>query len=332
MQPLAQEKPHIPVMLDDVLHALSPKKGDVVVDATFGAGGYTRALLQAQCKVFAIDRDPSVKLLAEALAREFPGHFFFLEGCFGDMAALLQAQNVAEVNGVVMDLGVSSMQLDQAERGFSFNKDAPLDMRMGTQSLTAFEVVNHYDEAELARIFKDYGEERFARKIARHIVAARVEKAIETTKELAALVAACLPKSREKIHPATRVFQAVRIEVNAELEELSRVLLSAKGVLADGGKLVAVSFHSLEDRIVKQFLKKESSVAQEFSRHDPRGLVAMQRKEEPVAAAFEWPRPHKIYPKKEEVQRNPRARSAILRMAVRVKGHSPGRTAHGRGS
>lgn len=307
---------HIPVMLDEVCENLQITPDMLVVDGTFGAGGYTRALLEARCRVVAIDRDPNVKLLAEALAREFPGHFLFVEGCFSDMLQLLAAHNIDRVDGVVLDLGVSSMQLDEAARGFSFSKEAPLDMRMGVQALNAQQVVNGYDEASLIRILKEYGEERHAGKVARAIVAARAVAPIETTKALAEIVASALPRSREQIHPATRSFQAIRIEVNSELDELRQALNAAEALLSPGGRLVVVSFHSLEDRIVKQFLKTRSTVQDGYFRHDPRAFLGdASHIKQP---SFHWPKPHKHYPKQQEIKNNPRARSAILRMAVRT--------------
>jgi 16S rRNA (cytosine1402-N4)-methyltransferase len=312
---------HNPVMLNEVLAAFDAAPDDVIIDGTFGAGGYTRALLQTQCHVVAIDRDPNVELLAEALARDFPGRFLFLQGCFADMQALLADQNITQVNGVVLDLGVSSMQIDNADRGFSFSKNAPLDMRMGAQALSAYHVVNEYDEAALTRILNEYGEERFARKIARGIIAQRAVAPIETTRELALLIENIVPKkAAKKIHPATRSFQAIRIEVNDELGQLRQALAAAEAVLAPGGKLVVVSFHSLEDRIVKRFFQEKSGKNIAFSRHAPDAIAS---KNDTRHYSFSWPRPQKYYPTKQEIENNPRARSAVMRMAIRA--HEPAR-------
>lgn len=307
--------PHIPVMLDEVVAAFADMPGKTIVDGTFGAGGYTRALLKARCKVIAIDRDPNVGLLAEALAREFPGHFLFLRGCFGDMLRLLAEHNVTSVDGIVLDLGVSSMQLDQAERGFSFRADAPLDMRMGTQTLDAKTIVNTYGEAELSRILKEYGEERRARYVARAIVKAREIAPIETTKQLADLVASVVHKVGHA-HPATRSFQGIRIAVNDELGELRRALAASEQLLAEGGKLVIVSFHSLEDRIVKQFIANHSREEVQFSRH---GLAALATHSDSRAPSFSRAKPHKIFPQEKETLANPRARSATMRIAIRTR-------------
>lgn len=310
-----QDAAHIPVMLDEVVAAFADMPGATIVDGTFGAGGYTRALLNARCKVIAIDRDPNVSLLAEALAREFPGHFLFLRGCFGDMLRLLADNGVTTVDGIVLDLGVSSMQIDQAERGFSFRYDAPLDMRMGEQALDAKTVINTYGEAELARILKGYGEERRARAVARAIVQAREEAPLETTKQLADLVASVVHKVGQA-HPATRSFQAIRIAVNDELGELKRALAAAESLLVAGGKLVVVSFHSLEDRIVKQFMATRSSEGQAVSRH---GLAALASQPDFRAPSFARAKPNKLFPQEKETQTNPRARSATMRIAIRTR-------------
>lgn len=306
---------HIPVMLDEVVQAFSGMQGATIVDGTFGAGGYTKALLRARCRVIAIDRDPSVRLLAEALARDFPGHFLFLRGCFGDMLRLLADQGIARVDGIVLDLGVSSMQLDQAERGFSFRASAPLDMRMGDQAVSAYTIVNEASEADLARILREYGEERRAKSVAKAIVQQRAVSPISTTTELADIIARVVPQTG-KTHPATRSFQAIRIAVNDELGELERALLAAEALLSEGGKLVVVSFHSLEDRMVKQFLVKRSEGAVAFSRHDPAALLNVTSSRAP---SFLRAKPHKLFPQEKEMQHNPRARSATMRIAIRTR-------------
>ena len=309
---------HIPVMRDEMIAAVAPKAGEVIVDGTFGAGGYSRALLQAAaCRVIAFDRDPEVKLLADALAREFaPGHFLFFAARFGAMLEVLQEAGVYAVDAVVLDIGVSSMQIDDAARGFSFAKDAALDMRMSQQGVSAADVVNTYPEAELVRILRDYGEERDAKRIARSIINNRVLAPITTTKQLADLVkAAVRGAGKMKIHPATRTFQALRIEVNQELAELESALMAAEKLLKPGGRLVVVTFHSLEDRIVKQFMVSRSDRAQKISRHDPAALLPNATTS---PAVFELTPSRAIAPSEQEVSTNPRARSAKLRCATRT--------------
>lgn len=302
---------HKPVMLAEVMHALQPKAGEVYIDATFGAGGYSRAMLEsAECRVYAIDRDPQVVMLADALARDFPGRFLLLAGCFGDMLSLMLAEGIESVDGIVMDFGVSSMQIDQAERGFSFRHDGPLDMRMGHCSLDAATLVNHLPEAELANIIYEYGEEKASRKIAAAIVAARQNMQIETTQQLADIVRGVVRKT-DKIDPATRTFQALRIKVNDELGEIERALEAAPQLLRPGGRLIAVTFHSLEDRIVKRFLRPKPK---SISRHDPHFML---QQEEATNAHFVLPQTKPVLPSEEEMQYNPRARSAKLRIAIR---------------
>lgn len=306
---------HIPVMLDEVVQAFSGMEGATIIDGTFGAGGYARALLKARCRVIAIDRDPNAPLLAEALAREFPGHFLFLRGCFGDMVRLLAAHKIDAVDGIVLDLGVSSMQLDQAERGFSFSKPAPLDMRMGDQMVSAYDVVNTASESDLAKIFKEYGEERRARAVAKAIVAARAEAPISTTTALAEVISSVVYKTSQA-HPATRSFQAIRIAVNDELGELSRALSAAEALLREDGKLVVVSFHSLEDRMVKQFVAARSNAVRAVSRHD---MAAFAVHATVRAPSFVRRKPHKLFPQEKEIKTNPRARSATMRIAIRTR-------------
>ena len=312
------EARHIPVMKNEMLAAVAPRDGDIVVDGTFGAGGYSRALLQAaSCTVIAFDRDPEVKLLADALAREFlPGHFLFFASRFGAMLDVLADAGISQVDAVVLDVGVSSMQIDDAARGFSFTRDAALDMRMSQQGVSAADVVNGYDEAALARILREYGEERDAKRVARAIVTARAQAPIETTQQLAAIVkSAVRGAGAMKIHPATRTFQALRIEVNQELAELEAALRAAEQLLKPGGRLVVISFHSLEDRIVKQFMQSRAGKSQTFSRHDPAAL----RPNDPAPThRFELTPTRAITPSEQEVGTNPRARSAKLRCATRT--------------
>lgn len=308
---------HISVMLQEVLAAVAPRDGEVIVDGTFGAGGYSRALLgAAQCKVIAFDRDPNVRILADALARDYPGHFLFFAERFGAMLETLVEAGVDKVDAIVLDIGVSSMQIDDAGRGFSFQKDAPLDMRMSQQGRSAADIVNQADEAELTRILREYGEERDAKRIARAIIHSRGIAPITTTRRLAELVSETLrAHGGMKIHPATRTFQALRIEVNQELAELEAALSAAEHLLKPGGRLVVVSFHSLEDRIVKQFMLKRSEKQAAPSRHSPAALLMNTGEEK---NSFVLTPKSAITPTEEEVTHNPRARSAKLRCATRT--------------
>ena len=299
---------HIPVMLDEVLDALAPRAGAVYLDGTFGRGGYARAILKAaDCRLVAMDRDPQAIAAGRALEREFADRLRLVEGRFGEMDRL---SGEAAVDGVALDLGVSSPQLDEAERGFSFRTDGPLDMRMGAEGPTAADVVNEAPEAELADIIWRLGEERRARQVARAIVRARQEAPITRTLQLAEIVRSVVKPSADGIDPATRTFQALRLHVNDELGELERGLAAAERLLAPGGRLAVVSFHSLEDRIVKQFLRERSSAAPRGSRHAP-----LQQLAEP---SFELLSRQARRPGEEESRANPRARSARLRAAVRT--------------
>ena len=308
---------HIPVMLNEMLEAMQPADGEIYVDGTFGAGGYSNALLEAaRCTVYAIDRDPSVASFAQTLTQKFPGRFFWLLGSFGDMCELLAAQGVTSVSGVVLDIGVSSMQINSAERGFSFKNDGPLDMRMSTSGQSAADIINDASEEELADILYYYGEERKSRQIARAIVAARLDKPITRTQELAEIVRRVVRGG--DIDPATRSFQALRIKVNDELGELERALSATESLIAPGGRLVVVTFHSLEDRIVKQFLQSRSGETRGGSRHLPPSGETLR------AAAGRLPlfllrQKKPVLPGTAEIQTNPRARSAKLRAAVRTE-------------
>lgn len=324
---MSQEKqhnsPHISVLLNEVLTALSPVDGDVIVDGTFGAGGYSRAILEAaDCTVYGIDRDPRAIAIARKMEAEFDGRLKVLEGCYSDMVGLLAAEGVTAVDGVALDIGVSSMQIDEAERGFSFMKDGPLDMRMSQQGRTAADIINESAEEDLADIFYKYGEERKSRPIAKAIVKAREEELITTTKQLADIVAGVLGYYRKKgaktIHPATRVFQALRLVVNDELGELERGLTAAEEVLASGGRLAVVSFHSLEDKIVKEFLIEKSGSAPRGSRHLPDMGAAGP------APVFKLFKKGAIKPGKDEESSNARARSARLRGGVKLDGAGKG--------
>lgn len=303
---------HIPVMLADVLEALQPRDGGLYVDGTFGAGGYTSAILgSADCAVLAIDRDPNAILCGRALQSKFAGRLTLIEGCFGDMARLVRALGHDEVDGVVLDLGVSSMQLDEAERGFSFQKDGPLDMRMSGQGLSAADVVNTFDEFDLARIIAVYGEEKRARAVARAIVAARNEAQFERTLALAGVVERVIGRRpQDRIHPATRTFQALRIFVNDELGQLAHGLSDAETLLRENGVLAAVAFHSLEDRLVKRFFTARTGRAARANRFMP------ERSE--TAPSFREMAHKARKASVAEAEVNPRARSAKLRAAERT--------------
>ncbi len=306
---------HQPVMLQEVLSALVPRDGGTYVDGTFGAGGYSRAMLEAaHCSVWALDRDPGSVAQGAALARDYPGRLHVMHGRFGDMTELLADASGHGVDGVALDLGLSSLQLDAPDRGFAFRFDGPLDMRMDpTSGRSAAEVVNTLSEQELADILYHYGEERRSRAIARAIVQARTVQPIETSGTLAEIVRSALRGSRGKIDPATRTFQALRIYVNDEMGELDRGLCGAEQLLTAGGCLAVVSFHSLEDRKVKSFLNDRSGAAPAVSRHSPQParLGAEQ-------ATFDLLFRSARKPSAEEIKANPRARSARLRAARRT--------------
>jgi 16S rRNA (cytosine1402-N4)-methyltransferase len=288
---------HIPVMLAEVIAALAPRDGGIYVDGTFGAGGYSRAILEfADTRVYAIDRDPEAIAGGSALLAAFPKRLTLIEGRFSDMERLLAACGVTRVNGVAFDVGVSSMQIDDPARGFSFAKDGPLDMRMGKEGPAASDIVNGYEQEKLTRIIGVLGEERKAKAIARAIVAARRERPITTTRQLAEIIEAVMARRPGQIHPATRSFQALRIYVNRELEELAEALMASERLLAPGGRLAVVTFHSLEDRIVKHTLRGLERV----------DVLVRVLTKKPVVAGDE------------EIDRNPRARSAKLRAAERV--------------
>ncbi|MDP5307667.1 16S rRNA (cytosine(1402)-N(4))-methyltransferase RsmH [Paracoccus spongiarum] len=301
--------PHIPVLLTPLLGAVAPVSG-VWLDGTFGAGGYARGLLEAGAEtVIGVDRDPSVFAMAQGWAAAHGDRLRLVEGRFSELDRLAAAVLPGvSLDGVVLDLGVSSMQLDQAERGFSFLRDGPLDMRMGQDGPSAAELLNEADEAVIADVLYHYGEERAARRIARAIVAARP---LHRTDELAELVAGCLPRPKPgQSHPATRSFQAIRIWVNDEFRQLVDGLAAAERALKPGGQLAVVSFHSLEDRIVKRFMQARSNSAGAGSRHAP--------VQDSAPAAFTMPFRRAIGPDPHEMEANPRARSALLRVAVRT--------------
>jgi 16S rRNA (cytosine1402-N4)-methyltransferase len=306
---------HVPVLLPEVLAVLAPQPGQRFIDGTFGAGGYTSALLDAaeNTRVLAIDRDPAAIAAGQTLVRASGGRLTLVEGTFSDLDGIAGDSGFASVDGVVLDIGVSSMQLDEAERGFSFQKDGPLDMRMSGSGPTAADVVNGEEEERLADILFHLGEERRSRAVARAIGRRRSEKPFERTLELADLAERVL--GREKIagrHAATRIFQALRIYVNDELGELAEGLSAAERVLAPGGRLAVVAFHSLEDAMVKEFLRERSETGRQGSRHLPPS-------ESPAhAPSFILSARRPIAPGEKETSGNPRARSAKLRWAVRT--------------
>lgn len=284
---------HEPVMVEEVVSLLSPGPGKTICDATVGTGGHAEAILSRGAHLVGLDKDPQALELARARLSRFGDRAVLLRADFRGLKAALAEAGVHEVDGVLFDLGVSSLQLGTPQRGFSFREEAPLDMRMDPDHpLTAAELVNRLPEEELARILREYGEERYARRIARAIVRHRGEAPIRTTAELARIVARCYPPGRHRIHPATRTFQALRIAVNDELSALKEGLAQAMGLLSPGGTVCVISFHSLEDRIVKRFFRDQAA----------KGTLEILTKKP-------------LRPRPEEVQRNPRARSAKLRAA-----------------
>lgn len=334
--PQGQRAPHIPVLLSEVVESLAPKTGNLIIDATFGAGGYSRAILEAaDCRVLAFDRDVTAVRAAAAMSAEFANRLRVINRAFGDMEQIARIEETPHdapliegpfVDGVVLDIGVSSMQLDQAERGFSFMHDGPLDMRMSatTDPLTgetadtghgesAADFLNSADEEAIANVIFTYGEERKSRAIARAIVKARTEKPLTRTLELADLVLRVFHGRKvDGRHPATRTFQALRIYVNDELGELAAALSAAENILKPGGRLVVVTFHSLEDRIVKRFLSERSGKEQRGSRHMPEQSIKS------LSPSFRIVNSRPLTPSKGELDLNPRARSARLRSSIRT--------------
>lgn len=309
-----QREGHFPVMLPEVLDTLAPQDGGVYLDGTFGGGGYSRALLRsASCTVHAIDRDPDAIKRGQPLVAASEGRLHLHQGTFSAMEEL--AGHHGPFNGIVLDLGVSSFQLDQEERGFSFRHDGPLDMRMSTDGLSAADIVNGEKEQALADILYHYGEERRSRRVARAIIEARQSGPIQTTGQLADIIRKAVPKERPNFDPATRSFQAIRIAVNDELGELERTLETAPGLLAPGGIFCIVTFHSLEDRMTKRALARLAGRMAGPSRHTP---LAMQQTEAP---SFELLHTRPRTPSDQELNLNPRSRSARLRALRRLPAH-----------
>jgi len=322
---VTQDRPeptHRPVLLAEVLAALAPRDDAVYVDGTFGGGGYSAALLEAaRCRVFGIDRDPDAVRRGQGLAARHDGRLTLIEGRFGDMERLIGPFAPGPIAGVALDLGVSSDQLDRPERGFSFRQDGPLDMRMGNEGQSAADLVARLSEEELAELIRALGEERFARRIARAIAAARARQPIRRTGELAEIVRAAIPRREPGLDPATRTFQALRIAVNDELGELDRGLEAAERMLMPEGRFAVVAFHSLEDSRVKNFLRRRSGTAPAASRHAP------PRPGGP-SPSFALLTRRPVRPAIGEIAANPRARSARLRAAERTAapaflGHAP---------
>ena len=315
---MAESSLHIPVMLDEVITALTPSAGKQFIDATFGNGGYSKALLDAaDCQVAAIDRDPDAIRRGQPMIEGYSGRFRLMEGPFSQIASLCADANIQKVDGIVFDLGVCSTQLDEAERGFSFRSDGPLDMRMSRQGRDASDIVNDLGEAELADIIWRFGEERASRRIAKAIVRARLDARIERTSQLADIVHSVMPRPKPgQADSATRTFQALRIFVNGELDELEMALAACEDLLAPNGVLAIVSFHSLEDRIVKNFLNIKSGNIPAPSRHRPD-----IREGTPALYALSPRKP--VLPSEREVNLNARSRSAKLRIARRLDDTAP---------
>ena len=304
---------HFPVMLDEVIQYLNPQPGETYVDGTFGGGGYARAILEkADCKVIGIDRDPAAVLRGQEFKTQYKDRFQMLEGCFGDLEQLLDQANIDKVDGIVLDLGVSSFQIDDPARGFSFRFNGPLDMRMGNSGISAKDLVNSASVEELKFILKTYGDERFAGRIASEIVKRRVITPFETTNDLASVIRRLVPKSKDGLDPATRSFQAIRIVVNNELDEITKVLVAAEKRLAPNGRLVVVSFHSLEDGLVKHYLKTKSGNIPNVSRFTP---ILNQEKAE---STFKVLTKQAVKPTFAEIKTNSRSSSARLRAGMRI--------------
>jgi 16S rRNA (cytosine1402-N4)-methyltransferase len=311
---------HTPVLAREVTTALEPKDSGVYVDGTFGRGGYARAILtSAKARVIGIDRDPEAIKAGQKMVEEFRPRLTLLHGPFGAMDVLLAGEQIKAVDGIALDLGVSSPQIDDAARGFSFQADGPLDMRMGQSGPSAADAVNTLPEKELADIIFNYGEERHSRRVAKRIVEARGSGRIARTQQLAEIIRSAVPRALDGIDPATRTFQALRIHVNDELGELRRGLAAAEVLLKPHGRLAVVSFHSLEDRIVKDFLRQRSTTAIGTSRHAP------ANDQHTAAPSFKLLARKPLMASAVEIRDNPRARSAKLRTAERTSAPAFGR-------
>ena len=312
---VSAEAVHLPVLCKEAIDALNIRDGGCYIDGTFGAGGYSLEILsRAKCQLFSLDRDPIAIEKAEYLIRDFGDRFSISQGCFGDMEVLLSSVGIGSVDAIVLDLGVSSPQIDNPERGFSFKADGPLDMRMGSEGVTAEHLVNTLSEAELADIIYTYGEERLSRRVSKAIILARSKERITRTSMLADIIRKVVPRRKKgrDNDPATRTFQALRIYINDELGELKRGLNAAERILTPGGRLAVVAFHSLEDRCVKKFLAERLGRNKGVSRH------AIAQESFDRTASFKLITKKPIYPTLVEVQSNPRARSARLRVAERT--------------
>ncbi len=304
---------HIPVLRDAAIAWLQPQAAKTYLDGTFGGGGYARAILDAaDCTLWAIDRDPAAIARGVALAASYPGRLHVLEGRISEILNLLSSSGVKHLDGAVFDLGVSSYQIDDPARGFSFRADGPLDMRMGDRGITAAILVNTVSESELADILYEFGEDKASRRIAKTIVERRRQQKFETTADLAGVIRSVVRPDKSGIDPATRSFQALRIAVNEELGDIEAALTQAAAMLAPGGRLVVVSFHSLEDRIVKRFFAQASGRAPAASRHDPASMMAAAK------PAFKLLTGSPVTADEAELRANPRARSARLRAMERL--------------
>lgn len=304
---------HTPVMLKEVLEQLQAKSGDIYVDGTFGAGGYSKAILNsANCILYCIDQDPAVAEFANKLKKEYGSRFKFIAGNFSELNELMSSQNIMRVDGIVLDLGVSSMQLETPDRGFSFMHNGRLDMRMSKTGSDAYNFINKSTEEEIANVIYNYGGETKSRRIAKRIIEKRRISPIETTLELADIVRSVVKKGKSKIDPATRTFQAIRISVNDELASLQSALLASERLLNNNGKLIVVSFHSLEDAIVKEFINERAKPKQSGSRYLP---CVTNTEFKPT---FKWKVNKTIVASEEEIKTNPRSRSAKLRVAIRI--------------
>ena len=304
---------HVSVMTNEVVSGLNPRNGGIYVDGTFGQGGYSRAILDAAAtRVFGIDRDPAAIDFGAELINEYPSRLTLIQGCFGDITKIMANEGISHVDGIMLDLGVSSPQIDNPERGFSFRYDGPLDMRMENKGPTAADFINEATEEDIANVIYEYGDERHSRRIARRIVEARKLKPILSTSQLVNIIHSNVRRSRDGIHPATRTFMALRIQVNDELGELDRGLISAERILKPGGRLAVVAFHSLEDKKIKSFLHERGGLAVKGSRHMP------ETNEIKMAPSFNLVKRGVIKPAVSEVLTNPRSRSAKLRVAERT--------------